>query len=268
MVKTSPKHLKLVATNAQDTAVSFHNFGAWFDNNCILSNISINVPHRSVTCIVGPSGSGKSTLLRSLNRINEDTPGFSTRGEMRVAGKSIESDFPDITDLRRHVCMVFQRPCVFPCSIAENVLFGVRDKKLSQEDKKELIEETLRAASLWPEVHNRLDDSAMSLSLGQQQRLCIARTLAVKPDVILLDEPTASVDPVSARSIEESIKALADRHTVIMVTHDLRQTRRVANHVVFLCDGELIESGDVKHMFSAEASSKTNAYLNEEFCDC
>jgi len=268
MVQSSPKHLKLVATNAQDTAVSFQNFGAWFDNNCILSNISIDVPHRSVTCIVGPSGSGKSTLLRSLNRINQDTAGFSTRGEMKVAGKSIINDFPDITDLRRHVGMVFQRPCVFPCSIAGNVLFGVRDKKLSETDKKELIEEVLRAASLWPEVHNRLEDSAMSLSLGQQQRLCMARTLAVKPEVILLDEPTASVDPVSARSIEESIKALSNRYTIIMVTHDIRQTRRIADHVVFLCDGEMIESGNCEHMFSADASKKTQEYLNEEFCDC
>lgn len=276
MVKDAPKHLQLVSdapTNpasheAHNMAVSFENFGAWFDNNCILSGISFQAPARSVTCIIGPSGSGKSTLLRSLNRINEDTPGFSVRGDIRLPERSIINDFPDITALRRHIGMVFQRPCVFPCSISDNVLFGVRDKTLSHSQKQERLEMSLRDASLWKEVHNRLGDSALSLSLGQQQRLCIARTLAVKPKIILLDEPTASIDPVSARSIEETIKTLSDEYTIIMVTHDIRQTRRISDHIVFLCDGELIETGAADHMFSEHAKEKTQAYLNEEFCDC
>jgi len=226
------------------------------------------LPARAVTCIVGPSGSGKSTLLRSLNRINEDTPTFSTRGDLRVSGRSVTSDFSDVTELRRKVGMVFQRPCVFPCSIADNVLFGVRDKKLSKIKQREIIEDALRAASLWQEVSTRLDESAVSLSLGQQQRLCIARTLAMKPEVILLDEPTASVDPVSARAIEETIKTLSKTYTIIMVTHDLRQTRRISDQVVFICDGKMIESGPKTLMFSASASPKTKDYLNEEFCDC
>jgi len=267
MPHTKPT-LKLVTEPAVEVAASFENFGAWFGESCILSSISVDVPARSVTCIVGPSGSGKSTLLRSLNRINEDTPTFSATGDMRIAGRSIITDFADVTELRRKVGMVFQRPCVFPCSIAENVLFGVRDKRLSKMERRTLVEESLRAASLWKEVSNRLNDSAISLSLGQQQRLCIARTLAMKPEVILLDEPTASVDPVSARAIEETIMTLSKTYTILMVTHDLRQTRRVSDQVMFICDGSLIESGSKAHMFSANATSKTRDYLNEEFCDC
>jgi len=260
--------LKLVADPAKEIAITFENFGAWYGSNCILSGLSFDIPARTVTCIVGPSGSGKSTLLRSLNRINEDTPSFSMTGDLQVSGRSILNDFSDVTELRRKVGMVFQRPCVFPCSIAENVLFGVRDKSLSKIQRREIVEEALRAASLWQEVSTRLDDSAVALSLGQQQRLCIARTLAMKPDVILLDEPTASVDPVSARAIEETIKNLSNTYTIIMVTHDLRQTRRVGDQVVFICDGKMIEAGPKTHMFSSGAAPKTKDYLNEEFCDC
>lgn len=264
----SKTFLKLVTEPASEIRISFDKFEAWYGSNCILSDITFDIPAQAVTCIVGPSGSGKSTLLRSLNRINEDTPKFSIAGDMRIADRSIMKDFPDVTELRRKVGMVFQRPCVFPCSISENVLFGVRDKKLSQADRRRILEDALKAASLWTEVSARLDDNATSLSLGQQQRLCIARTLAMKPDVILLDEPTASVDPVSARAIESTIKALADKYTIIMVTHDIRQTRRVGDHVVFICDGSLIEAGSGEHMFSLTAQPKTQSYLREEFCEC
>ena len=267
MTQTKP-FLKLVTEPESEAGISFDQLEAWYGSNCILSDITFDIPERAITCIVGPSGSGKSTLLRSLNRINEDTPKFSVTGDIRIAERSITKDFPDVTELRRKVGMVFQRPCVFPCSISENVLFGVRDKSLSQTDKRKILEEALKAASLWTEVSARLDDSAMSLSLGQQQRLCIARTLAMKPDVILLDEPTASVDPVSARAIESTIKALSDNYTILMVTHDIRQTRRIGDHVVFICDGQLIEAGAGEHMFSLKALKKTQAYLREEFCEC
>jgi len=267
MTNTKP-FLKLVTEPSNEMGISFDKFEAWFGSNCILSDITFDIPARAVTCIVGPSGSGKSTLLRSLNRINEDTPKFSIVGDMRIGDRSIINDFTDVTELRQKVGMVFQRPCVFPCSISENVLFGVRDKSLSQADRRRILEDALKAASLWTEVSARLDDSAVSLSLGQQQRLCIARTLAMKPDVILLDEPTASVDPVSARAIESTIKSLSDKYTIIMVTHDIRQTRRVGDHVIFICEGQLIEAGSGDHMFSGTALPKTRAYLSEEFCDC
>jgi phosphate transport system ATP-binding protein len=267
MIKSKP-FLTLVTEPAEEVRLSFDKFEAWYGSNCVLSDVSFDIPARAVTCIVGPSGSGKSTLLRSLNRINEDTAKFSCAGEMRLGERSIVHDFPDVTELRRKVGMVFQRPCVFPCSIAENVLFGVRDKKLSKKARRKLLEEALKASSLWAEVSMRLDDNAASLSLGQQQRLCIARTLAMKPDVILLDEPTASVDPVSARAIEKTIKDLSAEYTIVMITHDIRQTRRVGDHVVFICDGTLIEAGAGDHMFSASALPKTQSYLNEEFCEC
>jgi len=148
MIKSKP-FLKLVEEPANEIRISFDKFEAWYGANCVLSDVSFDIPARAVTCIVGPSGSGKSTLLRSLNRINEDTSKFSIAGDMRLGDRSIMKDFPDVTELRRKVGMVFQRPCVFPCSIAENVLFGVRDKKLSKTDKRKVLEEALKAASLW-----------------------------------------------------------------------------------------------------------------------
>ena len=152
--------------------------------------------------------------------------------------------------------------------IKDNVLFGVRDKSLSKLDRAALAEESLKSAALWKEVSHRLDSPAHTLSLGQQQRLCIARTLAVKPEILLLDEPTASVDPSSARALETVIKELKKHYTIIMVTHDIRQTKRISDHVVFLCEGDVIESGSSTHMFSKTAKPKTRTYLSEEFCDC
>jgi len=270
------QHLKLVDTLAgvrSDAAqavpaVALRDFSAWFGDNCIVSGVDVTIPAHGITCIVGPSGSGKSTLLRSLNRINDTVSGFSMRGDIHVQGQHIYDDFRDVTRLRSLMGMVFQKPCVFPRSIKENVLFGVRGTKLSELEKNALVEDSLRAAVLWSDVAQRLDQPATSLSLGQQQRLCIARALAVKPKILLLDEPTASVDPVTMRAIETLLVSLKSTCTLLMVTHDLRQTKRIADHVLFLCDGDLIESGPADHMFSKHAKVKTQTYLNEEFCDC
>ncbi len=260
--------LKLVRAPELAPAISLKGFEAWFDESCIVHDTTIDLPANGVTCIVGPSGSGKSTLLRGINRINEDVSGYAMKGQIFVQNSCAHNDFKDITQLRSKVGMVFQRPCVFPCSIKDNVLFGVRNKSLGKLDKAALVEESLKSAALWKEVSHRLDSPAHNLSLGQQQRLCIARTLAVKPDILLLDEPTASVDPTSARALETLIKELKNDYTIIMVTHDIRQTRRVADNVLFLCDGEVIEMGSCDHMFSKLAKPKTRTYLSEEFCDC
>jgi len=269
MTKAAP-HLKLVGTPEAVLApsVAAQDFSVWIGNNCILSGVNTAIPKQGVTCIVGPSGSGKSTFLRSLNRINDEVPGFNIQGSLLVDGKHIYNDFRNVTRLREHIGMVFQKPCVFPRSIRENVLFGVRGKKFSRSEKNALVESSLRSAALWSEVSQRLDDPASALSLGQQQRLCIARTLATKPEIILLDEPTASVDPVTARAIEDMILSLKDRYTIIMVTHDIRQTKRIADNVMFFCDGALIESGTVETMFNEPTNEQTRLYLNEEFCDC
>jgi len=261
-------HLKVVTDNDRIVpAVSLIDFNVWFDEMSILSSINTEISYRGVTCLVGPSGAGKSTFLRTLNRINDEVQGYRHSGQVQIEGKNL-SDFKDITHLRKKVGMVFQRPCVFPGSIEKNVLFGVKGKKMSIAERSDLIEDSLRKASLWSEVKGRLKESALGLSLGQQQRLCMARTLAIKPDIILLDEPTASIDPVSVRAIEDAVKELSKEATVIMVTHNIAQAKRIGDHIMFLCAGELVESGPVNFMFSRNSLSKTQEYLGDEYCDC
>lgn len=250
------------------SAVQIKNFGACFAGNYVLSDISLDIPENGVTCIIGPSGAGKSTLLRALNRINEVNGEATISGSISILGRDSIDGYEDITELRRRVGMVFQTPCVFPRSIAENVLFGRRGHKLSKIEKAQIVKRSLSAASLWSEVKDRLDDSALALSLGQQQRLCIARALAMEPKVLLMDEPTASVDPISARAIEDLVVELSKTMTIIMVTHNIGQTKRIADTVVFLCAGELVEAGPNRDIFSRSSLDKTQTYLTEEFCDC
>ncbi len=265
-------HLKIISDNdaplAAMPAISLKGFSAYYGENCIISDITLDIPRRGVTCLIGPSGAGKSTLLRSLNRINEHNAQASVSGKADVLGRDLASGYPDVTDLRRKVGMVFQTPCVFPRSISENVLFGLRGQKRPKSEKREIVERCLKAAALWDEVSRRLSDSALSLSLGQQQRLCIARALAMSPEILLLDEPTASIDPVSARAIENLVMDLSPQMTIIMVTHNIAQTKRISDHVVFLCDGKIVEAGAKTDIFSRRSLDKTRTYLTEEFCDC
>ena len=267
MNNLAKNHLKIVVPEAQDYAIDYENVSVWMGDNCILSSINARLAERGVTCLVGPSGAGKSTFLRALNRINEDISGYTLRGSIKISGRDIY-DYKDITALRRKVGMVFQKPCVFPRSIAENVLFGIRGVKLKKAQKAALIEQSLRRAALWDEVKARLNQSALSLSLGQQQRLCIARTLAINPEILLLDEPTASIDPKSGLAIETLVTELGKTIPVIMVTHNIAQTKRIADHVILLCDGAIVESGSANFMFSARSSLQTRQYLGEELCDC
>ncbi len=264
---TNIPSLKLVSENNSGTpAASLSEFSAYYGDNCVLSDIDLRLPARGVSCIIGPSGAGKSTLLRALNRMNEESVEASIKGRISILGRDSISGYPDVTELRRKVGMVFQTPCVFPRSISENVVFGLRG--LSKAGKRDIVERSLKSAALWDEVARRLGDNARTLSLGQQQRLCFARALAMKPEILLLDEPTASVDPVSARAIEDLIMVLAEHMTIIMVTHNIAQTKRIADTVVFLCDGKIVEAGAKMHMFSGRSSDKTRTYLTEEFCDC
>lgn len=254
--------------NQGDYAIQVENFSAYYGKNCIVSDVNLNLPEKGVTCLVGPSGSGKSTLLRWLNRINEETENASYSGDVKILGRNLESGYSDVTELRRQVGMAFQQPCVFPCSIYDNMLMGLRNLKLSKSETRSLIEASLKLAALWDEVSHRLEDSATSLSLGQQQRLCIARVLALKPKVLLLDEPTASIDPVSSRAIEDLVISLGKDIAVIMVTHNIGQSKRISDYVVFLCDGAIVEQGPRDHMFSRQSSEKTRTYITEEFCNC
>ncbi len=241
----------------------------WIKENHILDGIDVNIPKNKITCIIGPSGSGKSTLIRSINRINDDVDGITTQGNINFNGSSILTSDTDIASLRTQIGMVFQKPCVFPKSIKENVLFGIQHlKKLSKIEKLQLVEQKLKTVSLWKEVSHRLNDKAISLSIGQQQRLCIARTLAVKPEVILLDEPTSSLDPLSTRAIEDMMVKLKEEYTIVFVTHNIQQAKRIADHLIFLCDGKLIEQGSARAMFSCPQNSQTKAYLKDEYCAC
>lgn len=267
-------HLKVIPpatipAPAQEMAICTVDFNAWFNDAHILNNVTASFPAKGITCIIGPSGSGKSTLIRSINRINDEVAGFLRKGAIRFNGRDIYTDYQDVTELRTEIGMVFQKPTVFPKPISDNVLFGLRNRsKLSRADKLTIIEENLKAVSLWKEVAHRLDDSATSLSGGQQQRLCIARALAMKPKILLLDEATASVDPVSGRAIEDLLQKLKRDYTILVVTHDLPQTRRIADHIIFMCDGEIIEQGTRDKMINNPDREKTKTYLSDNFCDC
>lgn len=255
----------------QDNAniIQLEDFYAGINNTKILDGINLSLPEKQVTCIVGPSGSGKSTLIRSINRINDEVPGFWTKGNIDFGKHPVHSCKTNTAWLRSQIGMVFQKPCVFPKSIKENVLFGINHlKKLSKADKLQVAEHTLKTVSLWDEVAHRLHEKANGLSAGQQQRLCIARTLAIEPQVIFLDEPTSSLDPKSTRSIEDMMVNLKEQYTIVFVTHDIQQAKRIADHLVFLCDGRIIEAGPASTLFTNPSNPRTKAYLDDEICEC
>lgn len=255
--------------DAGSAAVTVSDFHAWFGDAHVLDGVAVGFKEFQINCIVGPSGSGKSTLIRSINRMNDDVEGFRCHGGILINGRNILTRAENTATLRKAVGMVFQKPVVFPKSIAENVLFGIRhDRKLSRQEKLQIVEENLKSVSLWKEVRHRLDEKAGSLSIGQQQRLCIARTLAVKPAVILLDEPTSSLDPVSARAIEDLMIELKKEYTIIFVTHNIQQARRIADRLIFMCNGQIIEQGPKEKLFQHPETEQTRKYLNEEYCDC
>lgn len=258
-----------VVGKIQKEIIEFKNFQVWINENHILNNIDLSIPKNEITCIIGPSGSGKSTLIRSINRINDEISGINTQGEILFNGFSINKKNTDVAQLRTQIGMVFQKPCIFPKSIKENVIFGIQHlKRLSKLEKLQIAEENLKAVSLWKEVAHRLNDKAISLSIGQQQRLCIARTLAIKPEVILLDEPTSSLDPLSTRAIEDMMVRLKKDYTIVFVTHNLKQAKRIADNLVFICEGKLIEQGAASKIFSCPSNPQTKAYLTDEYCDC
>jgi phosphate transport system ATP-binding protein len=252
----------------QTPCIKMQQFNAWFDKIQVLKDINVQFNLHQINCIIGPSGSGKSTLLRSINRINDDITSFKNQGEILLQGINILAG-QDVTAIRKKLGMVFQKPCIFPNSIRENVLFGLQfNHTLSLQQRQTIMEDKLKAVALWNEVRQRLDSPATELSLGQQQRLCIARTLAVDPQVLLLDEPTSSLDPVSSRAIEDLMLQLKDHYTIIFVTHNILQAKRIADHLIFMCDSKVIEQGDKEQLFKNPAKQQTWDYLNNEYCDC
>ena len=213
----------------------------------LIRNVNFSVRPQQVFGLIGPSGAGKSTLLRALNRLADLIPGLSVRGDVKLRGQSIYAPGTDVNALREKVGMLFQQPVVFPTSIAENVLFGAkRLRSLSRGERAELVESALSEAALWDEVKDRLNQPANALSVGQQQRLCLARTLAVKSEIILMDEPTSALDPKSTQAVEELILRLKGRHTIVIVTHNVTQARRITDWIACVCirdgAGEIVES--------------------------
>jgi phosphate transport system ATP-binding protein len=242
---------------------------AYFGETPAIKDVTVAFPQLAVTAIIGPSGCGKSTLLRCLNRMHETVPNARVDGEVEILGSSIYGEGTNATAVRRHVGMVFQRPTPFPTmSVKANVAAGLRvDSKHRRADKaeEEIVEEALHRAGLWDEVKDRLDESAMGISGGQQQRLCIARALATRPRVLLLDEPTASLDPLSTQKVEELVYHLRESMTVVIVTHNMQQAARVSDRTAFLLAGELIEFAATNELFTAPRDPRTEAYITGRF---
>ena len=222
---------------------------AFYNGKPVLRDLNCEFEGNKITSIIGPSGSGKSALLKTLCRMNDRVEGFALQGEVRVFGQDIYSKNVDVYELRRKVGLIFQKPCVFPRSILENVLFGIESRGQSRKQKLETAEKALLEACLWDEVRDRLDHPAPTLSQGQQQRLSIARTLAVEPEALLMDEPTSSLDPKTSRGIEDMIISLKKRRTIILVTHDMEQAKRISDDVVCICDGKLYDTGTFAERF-------------------
>ena len=225
-----------------------------------LSNISLDILPRKVTALIGPSGCGKSTFLRCLNRMNDTIPGTRVDGKILLNGKNVYDEDMDVVTLRQRVGMVFQKPNPFPQSVYDNVAFGPRvmgmDVKLD-----EVVETSLRAAALWDEVKDDLRSDALGLSLGQQQRLCIARVIAIHPDVILMDESTSALDPIATLHIEELIAAFKQEYTIVIVTHNMQQAARVSDYTGLFWLGELVEFSETQSMFTKPGKELTEAYI-------
>jgi phosphate transport system ATP-binding protein len=240
---------------------------AWYGTCRALSEITLDIPARSVTAIIGPSGCGKSTLVRCLNRLHEEFPGARRAGRVFLDDLDIYGPLVDPIEVRRRIGMVFQRPNPFPTmSVFDNVAVGLRLHSLARgEALAEAVRAALERAGLWKEVRGQLHRSGVALSGGQQQRLCLARALAVNPEVLLLDEPCASLDPVSTMHIEELIRQLKETHTVVIVTHNIQQAARLADYTAFLLHGTLVEAGPTAQLFTRPADRRTEDYLAGRF---
>ena len=237
----------------------------WYGQNHALKNINMSLPEREITALIGPSGCGKSTFLKTLNRMNDLVDGCRIEGEILLDGTDIYGDM-DVNILRKRVGMVFQKPNPFPMSIYDNIAYGPRIHGVrSRVRLDEIVERSLTQAAIWDECKDRLKKSALGMSGGQQQRLCIARALAVEPEVLLMDEPTSALDPISTSKIEDLALELKQKYTIIMVTHNMQQAARIADKTAFFLLGELVESDDTEKMFSSPLDKRTEDYITGRF---
>lgn len=241
------------------------NLDLWYNDFKALKNINLGMQENSITAFIGPSGCGKSTLLKSLNRMNDLVEGCRITGEVLLDGENIYGNM-DVNLLRRRVGMVFQKPNPFPMSIYDNIAFGPRTHGIRSKAKlDEIVEESLRDAAIWDETKDVLKKSALAMSGGQQQRLCIARALAVKPEVLLMDEPTSALDPISTSKIEDLALELKKKYTIIMVTHNMQQAVRISDYTAFFLLGEVIEYSETEKMFSTPQDKRTEDYITGRF---
>lgn len=240
------------------------NLNVWYGKKQVLKEISVDIPLRQLTAIIGPSGCGKSTLLKSLNRLLDLNEQVRVTGQVELDGRDIYASGVDVTEVRTHIGLLAQKPFPLPMSIYDNVAYGPRIHGRTNGNLDEVVRSRLEAVGLWEEVADRLKAPASGLSVGQQQRLCLARTLAVEPEILLCDESTASLDPISARGIETLLHTLKGRYTLVVVTHDIDQAQRLADYVLFLWLGELVEHGPAHTFFAAPQHELTQAYLARE----
>lgn len=245
--------------------IKIENLNVYYEGNQVLKNINLSIPEKQITAIIGPSGCGKTTLLRSLNRLIDLEPNVKISGKVLIEGVNILDPKVDVTSVRKKLGFISQTPNPLPMSIYNNIAYGPRIHGLKDRKKLDkIVERCLRAAGLWNEVSSRLKQPATRLSIGQQQRLCIARAIAVEPQVLLCDEPTSSLDPVSTRHVEDQLLSLRNDYTTVFVTHMLRQARKIADYAVFIYMGEIVEQGPAKELFVNPQNLKTKAYVKDE----
>ena len=249
-----------------NSILSVQDLCLWYGSHQALKDINIEIPEKSITALIGPSGCGKSTSLKTLDRMNDLIPDVKITGSIKYKGEDIVEPSVDVSELRRQVGMVFQKPNPFPMSIYDNIAYGPRTHGVKSRAKlDEIVEQSLRGAAIWDEVKDRLKKNALGLSGGQQQRLCIARALAVEPEVLLMDEPTSALDPISTSKIEELAMELKDRYTIVIVTHNMQQAVRISDHTAFFLLGELVEYGETEKLFSQPQDKRTEDYITGRF---
>ena len=244
--------------------ITVQDLNLWYGAAQALHHVSMEIPEKSITALIGPSGCGKSTFLKTLNRMNDLIPGVRVTGSVLYKEQDVFA--MDVSQLRREVGMVFQKPNPFPMSIYDNVAYGPRTHGIRNKVRlDDIVEQSLRSAAIWDEVKDRLKKNALGLSGGQQQRLCIARALAVEPQVLLMDEPTSALDPISASKIEELATELKERYTIVIVTHNMQQAARISDRTAFFLLGELVEYGDTEQIFAQPHDKRTEDYITGRF---
>ncbi len=262
LTEDSPARAHAAGAAGESAAVAIEGLSAFYGNKQVLRDVTLAIPARRITALIGPSGCGKTTLLRTLNLMSRTVAGFRSTGAVRVNGQDIAA-VRNVEAYRRSVGILFQRPNPFPMSILDNVTLALRLYGVGKRERNEIAREQLLEVGLWDDVKDRLGHSPSALSGGQQQRLCLARALAVEPEVLLLDEPASALDPKSARVLEELFVRLAPRVTLVLVTHNLAQARRIADRTAFMESGSLVECADTKALFAFPKEERTRVYVEE-----